>query len=154
MRKCIKSTHLDHSMRNHTLDLFKLIACLFVISLHVAGYPELEGWIVSNINLISRWAVPFFFIAAGYHLSKIDNYGMLVKIKKTTIIISSSCLLYILFIFIKSKFSISVALYEGLSIRFFLSGSYAHLWFLFSLVYGCIIIAFFIGGNERKNQRS
>lgn len=137
-------------MRNNALDLFKLIACMFVISLHVAGYPEMKVWFVNNLNLISRWAVPFFFVASGYHLSKKDRCGVLVKINKTSIIIAASCLLYMLFILVKSKFSIISMLNEGLSIRFYLSGSYGHLWFLFSLVYGCIIASFFIDGNESR----
>lgn len=137
-------------MRNNALDLSKLIACIFVISLHVAGYPEMRVWFVNNLNLISRWAVPFFFIASGYHFLNKDSYGILVKIKKTAVIISASCLIYMLFIFIKSKFSIASMLNEGLSTKFYLSGSYGHLWFLFSLVYGCIIASFFIGQNEAK----
>lgn len=131
-------------MRNNALDAAKLLACFFVISLHVAGYPELPSMVVSSINALSRWAVPFFFIASGYYLANKDVLGVISKVKKTSIIILFSCSMYCAFIFIKNKMSFGAMVHEGLSIRFFLSGSYAHLWFLFSLVYGCLIMLFFI----------
>lgn len=55
--------------RNQIVDVFKIIAALFVIFLHFP-FPGYLGKIVFSI---ARFAVPFFFIVSGYYYSKEDK---------------------------------------------------------------------------------
>ncbi|MCS3605342.1 acyltransferase [Erwinia rhapontici] len=135
-------------MRNNTLDIIKLIACLSVISLHVAGFPELPEWMLTPINLMARWAVPFFFLISGFYLASKDKMGVFVKIKKTVVVFLVASAIYLFFIFFNSRFNISSVISEGLGLKFFITGSYVHLWFLCALVYGCLMFSFFIGKHK------
>ncbi|WP_421507292.1 acyltransferase [Erwinia rhapontici] len=135
-------------MRNNTLDIIKLIACLSVISLHVAGFPELPEWMLTPINLMARWAVPFFFLVSGFYLASKDKMGVFVKIKKTVVVFLVASAIYLFFIFFNSRFNISSVISEGLGLKFFITGSYVHLWFLCALVYGCLMFSFFIGKHK------
>ncbi|WP_431022588.1 acyltransferase family protein [Erwinia rhapontici] len=135
-------------MRNNTLDITKLIACASVISLHVAGFPELPEWMLNPLNVLARWAVPFFFLISGFYLATKDKMGVFVKIQKTVIVFLVASAIYIFFIFVNSRFNIGSVFSEGLSLTFFITGSYVHLWFLCALVYGCIMFSFFVGKHK------
>ncbi|CNH65373.1 Serine/alanine racemase [Yersinia intermedia] len=135
-------------MRNNTLDLVKLIACGFVICLHVAGFPELPSWGQNSIFLLSRWAVPFFFIVSGYYLGAKGSLDVLKKIKKIICIYLFASLLYLSFIFVKSRFNIMTVISDGLSPSVFIFGPYFHLWFLIALIYGSLGLLFFIDNSR------
>ena len=49
-------------MRNHGLDAAKAVAAYFVILLHIR-FPGRTGEI---LNVLARFAVPFFFMVSGY----------------------------------------------------------------------------------------
>lgn len=49
-------------MRNHSLDAAKAVAAYFVILLHIR-FPGRTG---EMINVLARFAVPFFFMVSGY----------------------------------------------------------------------------------------
>ena len=49
-------------MRNRTFDLFKWVAALFVLLLHVPFPGDVGG----TVRMFARWAVPFFFMVSGY----------------------------------------------------------------------------------------
>lgn len=48
--------------RNYCLDLFKGIACIFVVFMHC----EFPGKMGTLVQCISRFCVPFFFMVSGY----------------------------------------------------------------------------------------
>ncbi|MEQ9405253.1 MAG: acyltransferase [Cyclobacteriaceae bacterium] len=134
--------------RNNGVDLFRLIGAFFIMLLH-NKYGELSSSVVGNIALFSRWAVPFFFITSGFYLGrKITNKGNsdFEIIKKNVIhlisilIISSLVFLPVNFIQGNYFFPISIIL----------SGSYFHLWFIGSLLFGFISIWFIYAIGKQR----
>lgn len=139
----------------NSVDLFKFIAALLVITLHCSPLQSFD----ENINLfyvstIPRLAVPFFFACSSYFFfsgltyknNKLinckENRGKLYKYIKRL------CLLYImwsiiyLFYQIPEWYSIgwlSVNAFIDYALSFFLIGSYYHLWYILSLIYATII---------------
>ena len=56
------------SARNQSVDTFRLLAALGVVILHVE-YPNVPNEIAIGLRLMSRWAIPFFFLISGYFLA-------------------------------------------------------------------------------------
>lgn len=54
--------------RDAGIDGLKLLAALAVIAVHVGDYRPLHDDVGDYIRLLSRWAVPFFFIISGYYM--------------------------------------------------------------------------------------
>jgi surface polysaccharide O-acyltransferase-like enzyme len=121
--------------RFYSIDLFRLIASLFIVFLHLEYFLG-EGLEPSFLRISARWAVPFFFITSGFFIGKkvnnpnfnLDSIGRNILRLIKTILISN--LIFILF-----------NIYLGKPINrlgMLFSGSYYHLWFLTALVFGLI----------------
>lgn len=127
----------NNKNRKNGIDLFRLIGAFFIMCIHT-NYGNLNQEYVDSLRLVSRWAVPFYFIATGFFLgNKIDynnldfkriekNVSMLISI----LIISS--IIYLPLDFIHGN-NIN-------SIVNILTGSYFHLWFIGGLLVGYIFI--------------
>lgn len=123
--------------RRNGIDLFRLIGAFFIMCLHTE-YGNLQQEYVDNLRLLSRWAVPFFFITTGFFLgSKIENDILdFKKIQKNV-----SLLISILVVSSIIYFPINVMKGDIPSrIVNILTGSYFHLWFIGSLLVGYISI--------------
>lgn len=59
--------------RNSAIDLFKFIAMPFIIAIHLFLFEYVNSTAYILINSVARFAVPFFFISAGYLLNKKTN---------------------------------------------------------------------------------
>jgi surface polysaccharide O-acyltransferase-like enzyme len=59
--------------RKHGIDLYRLIGAFFIMILHTSlGSLNIE--FTENLRLLSRWAVPFYFMVSGYFIGlKIVN---------------------------------------------------------------------------------
>jgi surface polysaccharide O-acyltransferase-like enzyme len=134
--------------RQNGIDLFRIIAAFFIMILHADSFGDLDSEYVNNFRLLGRWAVPFYFIVTGYFIEKkIDNRHLdFTKIqnnisKLITILIVSS-LIYIPINIAKGRLFYQV--------DHLLTGSYFHLWFIGSLLFGYIFIwyLFFIKKNK------
>lgn len=126
--------------RNFTIDIVKLIAAFCVMSLHIK-LPSVGLEIGSIIRLSGRWAIPFFFITTGYFLG--------LKIKRTNTLnfnVIEKNVINLFSIFIIS--SIVYLTYNTLvshkwfsnNVSFLLIGTYWHLWFIGSMIFGYLII--------------
>ena len=58
--------------RKYELDMIRIVACLFVVVVHVAGYgieiktPSSIDWLIRNLVVCAvRCAVPLFFMISG-----------------------------------------------------------------------------------------
>ncbi len=158
---------LTNKKDNEFLYLIKLIACLFVITIH-APFP---GFFGDGLGSISRFAVPFFFAVSGRFLFSGSDVlrngdvpgirsrmtGKLLKLLKVTAVVT----------FIHTLFSLIVNMLQGMSVgewfsmkynayeafifflfnsgRFIYDGSYVfdHLWYLFALIYVYVLIIIF-----------
>jgi len=130
----------DDMKRKNGIDLFKLIGAFFIMCLHTS-YGSLNQEYVDNLRLFSRWAVPFFFMSAGFFLGKkIKNNNIDFKrIQKNIIMLFSilivSSIIYLPVNFIQGNLPINVAI--------ILTGSYFHLWFIGALLTGYFFIWYF-----------
>ncbi|EGO8469402.1 racemase, partial [Enterococcus faecalis] len=52
---------------NDVLDAFKFIAALSVVGIHTFPSKSILG---SDLKILARFSVPFFFIVSGYFLFK------------------------------------------------------------------------------------
>jgi hypothetical protein len=133
--------------RKNGIDLFRLIGAFFIMCLHT-GYGSLNQEYVDNLRLLSRWAVPFYFITTGFFLGrKIENNNLDFKRiqKNVSRLISAlivSSILYLPIGFITGDIPKSIA-------NIF-TGSYFHLWFIGSLLVGYVFIwyLFYIKKNN------
>jgi surface polysaccharide O-acyltransferase-like enzyme len=123
--------------RKNGIDLFRLIAAFFIMCIHT-NYGALNPEYVDSLRLLSRWAVPFYFLATGFFLGdKIANINLdFNRIEKNVSVLISilivSSVIYLPLDYIHGN-SIN-------SIATILTGSYFHLWFIGGLLIGYIFI--------------
>ena len=134
-------------VRNYLIDSIRLIAALFIIFLHI----PLENYsyeLAVHIRLISRWAVPVFFMISGYFVSskvKKNNTYFLSYITKLICIILISTLIYVPFAFLDVGLGYFIYKFDWI----FLGASY-HLWFLSALLFSCLVyMVFYLNKFER-----
>jgi peptidoglycan/LPS O-acetylase OafA/YrhL len=135
--------------RNNGVDLFRLIAAFFIMLVHT-NYCNLNNTIVENIRISARWALPYFFICSGYFLYKniknkrciefIDIEKSILKLISILIICSS----------IYFTFDILIKNSHLISIETILIGTYFHLWFIGSLIFGYIFIWYIFKIEKEK----
>ncbi len=77
--------------RNQSMDLAKLIASFFVVFLHVP-FP---GQIGQIIGCLARFAVPLFFILAGYFSFQASSRTLLRRAKHILVLIAAGSALHI-----------------------------------------------------------
>ncbi len=69
------------STRNNTIDAFRLIACLFIITLHIS-YGTANTNLTGIYRLAGRFGVPLFFMISGYFYRQSLNVSALNAYKK------------------------------------------------------------------------
>lgn len=133
--------------RYNTIDLFRLIAAFFILLVHTE-YGDLNQTVVNILRISARWAVPFFFIASGFFLEKKttgNTYNLLIiegSLKKLISILIISSIIYIPANIILN--------YYYYNIETLLTGSFIHLWFIGSLIFGNIFIWYL---NKIKKEK-
>ena len=64
-------------MRNHSLDLLRILACLAVVTIHTSGVPIMMGLLEVGsvgyiecliLNALCHWSVPVFVMLTGYFM--------------------------------------------------------------------------------------
>lgn len=51
------------------IDCFKFICCILIIAIHAKPFEQ-NFWLDSGVGLITRFAVPYFFVATGFFFFK------------------------------------------------------------------------------------
>lgn len=139
-----------NSDRNFMFDFLKGIACIGVVFIHVA-FPGQIGVI---IGVLSRFAVPLFFMISGYFAY--NEYGnakniIIRRAKKILRITIYSLFLYILFTLASCTYNhslnyiIKLLSYISLWVKMLILGNFdvfyaPHLWFLPSLLYAYLVL--------------
>ncbi|NVO27315.1 acyltransferase [Donghicola sp. C2-DW-16] len=119
-------------MRISGLDGLRLIAMLCVVSVHIGGADntiEIGAW--DAIRALGRWAVPFFFMLSGFFLLNPVSERAFSRI--VPIWIFSNLM------FLPPRLYIHG--FSSLSTGFLTSGTWFHLWFVSSLIFGISILA-------------
>ncbi|MEM6380990.1 MAG: acyltransferase family protein, partial [Bacteroidota bacterium] len=136
--------------RNYTIDLIRLIASFFILSLHTE-LPNFNIELGSYIRLAGRWAVPFFFITTGYFIGKkitADNILSFTNIQKNFIELISIFLVASA-IYFAWTWAISEFWFFNQTGLFFWGG-YWHLWFISAMIFGYFVIWYFYAINQSK----
>jgi len=128
------------------LDWLKFIAALFVVANHTSpllSYNEYTDFLFSGI--ISRLAVPIFFMSTGFFFfrkltgDKVEDQKALFRyIKKIGILYMIAILLYIPLNVYKGDFSDHFTIVSFLRDVAF-DGTFYHLWYLPALIIGLVI---------------
>jgi len=144
----------SHGSRNSTIDIFKALACIGVVWIHI----QFPGSVGSAVRALGRFGVPLFFAVSGYYLSSTEVLS-LEKISKKLIhivhLIIGSEIGYIVFTwFLQDLFDpVKRAAYME---KYFVTGwvekmlitnappAYAHLWFLYALATIYLLILLFV----------
>jgi surface polysaccharide O-acyltransferase-like enzyme len=135
--------HPTNQLRNQSVDMFRFFAALGVVLLHVQ-YPDVPKEIAIGIRLMSRWAIPFFFIVSGYFLaasrSKTIRLNVQPAVERLIWVFLFWSLVYAFVV--TGQHGINTSIQRIFSPSFFNFGNFVHLWFLPSLIFGYLIIAF------------
>lgn len=138
---------MSRTGRNATLDLLKLIAAYMVVFIHVPFY----GFFGTVISALARFAVPVFFVTAGYFCYENNTDKIKNKLKKIVYILIFASLLYNAMNVAMDYLNGGIPkVMEGLSVYgelsrwidlllFNLPFSATRLWFLLALIYVYVI---------------
>jgi hypothetical protein len=123
--------------RKNGIDLFRLVGAFFIMCVHT-NFGNLNQDYVDILRLVSRWAVPFYFIATGFFLGpKIENNTLNFNRIEKNVSMLISILLVSSLIYLPLDFKHG----NGInSISNILTGTYFHLWFIGGLLTGYIFI--------------
>ena len=131
------------SARNRSVDTFRLLAALGVVVLHVE-YPNVPSEIAIGLRLMSRWAIPFFFLISGYFLAANNTKSNRLNVQP---VVERLIWIFLVWAFVYAfvviyQHDLSTSIQRIVSPYFIYFGNFVHLWFLPSLIFGYLIIAF------------
>lgn len=126
-------------MRNNALDAAKLVACFFIVFVHVGGYQEISAPWGETLRVMVRWAVPFFFLASGYTIGNSDAGAILKRVNKLISILFYGSVLYIPMVCIQNDGDVFRSINKIFSADTLHYGLYGHLWFIGALITGLIL---------------
>lgn len=125
--------------RNKTIDFFRVIAALLVVSIHTKSGGLL-------IQIVARSAVPYFYCVTGYYYGKkvveFPDKGYykkwMISILETYIIVSVP---YVLIFIYQNRGNYQGIISEVLK-GFFINGIWYHLWYFPMLIYAVFLLTF------------
>jgi len=135
--------NIIHKSKTHNqlLDAFKFLAAFAVMHLHTTLGNVGEEW-STVIRLACRWAVPFFFISAGYYL------GQKHQTSKISLSSITANLVNLIGIFVVANITyLILSLGSGYiwftnDVKYLFVGTFWHLWFLGSMIFAYLLIWF------------
>lgn len=132
--------------RNSAIDIFRYICAAMVVAIHTEPFYDINVHIGYFLQIITRIAVPFFFITSGYYYIRKSDSGtrilkpFLLRILKTYAL--WSCLYFMVDFFRWGYMNIKGFLAHCVY-SFFLTGSHYHFWFFPALTYSACFVALF-----------
>ena len=129
--------------RINSIDIARLFAAILVVAIHTQAITWFSGYSNSNIQILTRVAVPFFFCTSGYFLHK--NYinsgcpAVAATFWKTVKLYALLSLVYFSVIFLSNP----ALLHEPkkwMLVDFLFNGSYYHLWYMVGIIYSIAMI--------------
>ena len=123
------------------IDIVKLLCAFLVVAIHTEPFRNYI-WIERGFNIITRFAVPFFFIASGYFLfskgyDKEKIKHQLLRIVKLYLVWS---VIY-LPVYIINALNNNTGIFNFL-LSFFWNGTWTQFWYLVATIYAIVIIYF------------
>ncbi len=134
---------MTETNRNSSVDVFRLLAALCVVILHVS-FESVPRDLATGLRLMSRWAIPFFFMVSGYFLA--ERYA---RTGSANIQAKTDRLLWLFLVWVV-LYAPFVVWHHDLETLFKLTtapafiyfGFYSHLWYLPSLFFGSLFVTF------------
>ncbi|CAM3777171.1 acyltransferase family protein [Rahnella victoriana] len=126
-------------MRNNALDAVKLLACFFIMVVHVGNYNELPALYGDLFRVSSRWALPFFFLSSGYLMGMAKELDVGRKLNRLVSILFYSSIIYIPIIYRAVGGNIEKLIGKVISADTLHGGTFFHLWFISALILGVVL---------------
>jgi len=159
------SAKLKTANSHCAIDLFKFIMALMVVAIHTQPFYAFEGSVPAQIfSSLSRYAVPFFFLASGYlvggKLEGRDSSERAVILRRYALRLLR---LYLLWSLIYAPMALYHYVRDGIpfvkSLLLYVRGLVLlgehynswQLWYLLSLVYGVLLVLGFERLNIKKS---
>lgn len=137
------------AQRSVGIDRARAIAALCVIGLHTGAPGQPADLLQTAVQMGSRWAVPFFFVVAGYMMSEAERFAVragengLVRLVRIAVVAN---LLY--WPVAASWAAITHQPYWPLP-RLIAAGTFFHLWFLHGLIVASLLMRLSAGRRWR-----
>lgn len=121
------------------IDIFKFFCSFLIIGIHTAPFGEL-GILDSAFGVLTRIAVPFFFVSSSFFLFKKEfSWSRIARYcKRLLLLYVVYSLFYVIYELATGQFFLRFFL-----VKFFFSG-YQQLWFLQQSVIAVLVISLFI----------
>lgn len=118
------------------IDIFKFFCALLVIGIHTSPFFDF-GVLDNTFGLLTRIAVPFFFVSSSFFLFKkqFSWKRIFIYTKRMLVLYVIYSAMYVVYDLLTEQFNLFNSL-----INFFVSG-YQHLWFLQQSVIAVLVIA-------------
>ena len=113
------------------IDITKMICAIMVISIHTQPFINYV-WLDRGLGIVTRLAVPFFFVSNGFFLFDVKVDGQ--RIKKYLLRI---LLLYVIWSIVYLPFNWPI---DDFVKTFIIKGVSSHLWYLPALVFAVVIL--------------
>lgn len=131
-------SHPEQKLHNNSIDLFRLLCAVMVISIHTAPLSDVSAELGDlSTNVLPRIAVPYFFATAGYFYicqleeGKAPMRPYLKRIVTTYLIWSIP---YWLISFLTWGYRNPISFTYECIYSFFINGSSYHFWFFPALM--------------------
>ena len=128
--------------RNASIDLFRYICAVLVVAIHTRPFEEFStflGFFFSQV--LTRVAVPFFFVVAGYfYIAKLEKgkTPFFKYIKRLLV----TYLLWSMVYYAYDFFSEGVLSIKSFVYSFLINGSCYHLWFFPAIIFAVCLTTF------------
>lgn len=159
---------MDDKKVYSNIDLLKFFFSFFIIMIHTSLFADVNTTVdYIFVNIITRIAVPFFFLSSGFFFAKSFEYNKQKKVagtktnfKRLRKIEWRIILLYAVWSFIYLFIALPVN-YGGWSIKnivdYFITSvvrcSYYHLWYVYALVFCLSDTLFSYEASESEDSR-
>ena len=143
-------------VRNNAIDIMKIIASFLVVGVHAGLLEEISPQTAYLINSVfGRMAVPFFACVTGYFLSnheRKNNNAWKRNIKSLLKYYVIFSVIYLAWDFINHNFQGMSCVDFSITIikRFFIYGTYYHLWFFPCMIAAVTVLHFCIKWKKEK----
>jgi surface polysaccharide O-acyltransferase-like enzyme len=141
----------------HAIDIMKYISSIMVIIVHTSPllpYSEFGNFVV--INILGRFAVPFFFISSGFFVSMKSREDPAYFRKYIVSLIKTYMFWSILYIpcgyqWLQNNMDIPYFLYPlALLLGFLYLGTYYHLWYMPALIFSLLVVEWYTKQHRHR----
>lgn len=136
------------------IDIAKFVAAIFVMFIHYSSLFSNKWTELFFVNVLCRYAVPFFFISTGFFLLKkikfkngkmeksVENYKIFLKYEIRIVILYMiwSIIYGALRLYEYFASNVDYSFLKDYIVSLFFVGSYYHLWYLLSVIIALPVI--------------